>query len=61
MENKKTIIDIKGVITKVNGEEFNEQEYEKLVDDFLEIVENKDCMFGGGFSHCSEKKYLKNN
>jgi len=61
MENKKTIIDIKGIIVKVNKEEFTEQEYEQLISDFYGIMRAKDCMFGGGFEHCSANEYLKNN
>jgi len=59
MRNKKTIIDIKGIITKVNGEEFTEQEYDNFTDDFLQLLESKSYCFGGGFIHCSEKEYLE--
>jgi len=60
MKSKKIVIEIKGIVTKVNGEEFTEQEYEQLVDAFIELVESKDLMFGGGFGHLTEKEYMSN-
>jgi hypothetical protein len=58
MESKKTVLEITGVVTKVNGKEFTKQEYEQLVDAFIDLVESKDCMFGGGFGHMTEKEYM---
>jgi hypothetical protein len=57
----KTIIDIKGVITNVNNKEITEKEYDEFVDLFLELIESKSCSFGGGFAHCSEKEWIKEN
>ena len=59
MEQKKIIIDIKGVITKENLEAFTEQEYEQLTDDFLELLEKRNYMFGGGLAHVTEDEWDK--
>ncbi len=61
MENKKTIIDIKGVITNVDNTEITEKQYELIVDKFLELLVSYDYCFGGGFAHCSEKEWDENN
>jgi len=44
----KTIIDIKGVITKENGKAFTEAENEQLIDEFLKLIESKGFLCGGG-------------
>lgn len=47
-------IDIRGVILKQNGSPFNEVEYNMLMDKILEVIEDEQCHFGGGFAHVSD-------
>tara|TARA_R110001606_G_scaffold203722_2_gene351808 strand:+ start:288 stop:476 length:189 start_codon:yes stop_codon:yes gene_type:complete len=61
MENTKTIIDIKGVITNIDNTEITKKQYDEIVDLFLELLESKSYCFGGGFAHCSEKEWEENN
>lgn len=61
MENTKTIINIKGVITNVDNKEITEKEYNEFWDLFIELVESKSYCFGGRSSHCSEKEWDKEN
>lgn len=48
------MIDVNGVIAKNNNAEITEKEYDSIMDDFLELLENKGYCFGGGFNHLSE-------
>ena len=57
MENTKTIIDIKGVITKVDNTEITEKQYDEVVDMFLDLLDAKGYCFGGGTAHCSQKEW----
>jgi len=57
----KTIIDIKGVITNIEGNEITEKQYDELVDSFLELLDSRYLCMGGGFIHCSEKEWDNNN
>ena len=61
MKDLKTLIDVKGVITNIHGEDINEEQYDDLVDSFLELLESKSLCMGGKFIHCSEKELDKNN
>jgi hypothetical protein len=45
---KNTIINIEGVIMKVDGGVINEKEHDNLIDSILEVLENKGYSFGGG-------------
>ena len=41
-------IDISGIIQKVNGEEFTEDEHDAFMDAFIEWIEVMGLTFGGG-------------
>lgn len=58
---KKIIIDLQGVISKKNGKEFTEEEYDQLTDLFIEFVESKDCIFGGGFGFFTDREFMDIN
>ena len=39
--------EIRGEIQKENGDKFTKEDKEKLLDDFIEFIENKDLIFIG--------------
>lgn len=55
----KKLIDLSGVVSKENGEEITEKEFDKFMDDFIELVEKSNFIYGGGFSLLTEKEYDK--
>ncbi len=57
----KTLIDIRGIVTKTDSSELSDKEYKDFIDDFLEVVYNKGYMFSGGFKHLMKKEYLNMN
>ena len=57
----KTIIDINGVISAEDNKEITEQQYDELVDLFLNLIESKNYIFGGGFTHCTSKEWMEEN
>lgn len=60
MAEKKTIINVRGIITKVadSNYHFSKEEYEKLTRAILEVVDNFGCEFSGGLELQDETEYL---
>lgn len=50
---------INGTINKDTQEEVTQEEYEEFIDDFLELVENKKCVFSGGFNIFTDEEAIK--
>lgn len=57
----KNVLDIKGVIQKVDESEITDKEADFIQDAFLEFLEKENYMFGGGFKHQTSEEYLKDN
>jgi len=54
---EKTLISFEGVISKNDRTKFSTEEYEKLIDDILDAVDNHKCSFGGGIGLHTEDEY----
>lgn len=57
----KTLIEISGVISKLDNSEISEEELDRFTDEFIELVEKYEFMFGGGVTLMSEEEYEKLN
>ena len=57
----KNLIELRGVITKDNDEEISENEYDRFMKLFLDLVDDNGYNFNGGFKLLTEKEYLKTN
>lgn len=55
----KNVIQINGVISKVDNSEINEEMLQFIQDKILMMLDEQGFMFGGSWKHQSEEDYMK--